>query len=104
MIDIRNLRQNPEIYKTSAKARNISVDIDRILYQDKRRLELLSQVEELRSKLNVKGKPSHDELEQLQQDKQKLEPLEKELTDLEATLNEGLSAIPNILAENPILS
>ncbi len=100
MIDIRNLRQNPEIYKTSAKARNISVDIDRILDQDKRRLELLSQVEELRSKLNVKGKPSHDELEQLQQDKQKLEPLEKELTDLEATLNEGLSVIPNILAEN----
>lgn len=100
MIDIRNLRQNPEIYKTSSKARNISVDIDLILDQDKRRLELLSQVEELRAKLNVKGKPSHGELEQLQKDKRNLEPLEKELVELEATLNEGLSLIPNILAEN----
>lgn len=100
MIDIRNLRQNPEIYKTSSKARNISVDIDLILDQDKRRLELLSQVEELRAKLNVKGRPSHDELEQLQKDKRNLEPLEKELAELEATLNEGLSLIPNILAEN----
>ena len=99
MIDIRNLRHNPEIYKQSAQARNIKVDIDRILQHDQRRLELLGKVEELRSKLNVKGKPTHDELEHLQKNKKELDPLEKELAELEHSLNESLSLIPNILAD-----
>lgn len=99
MIDIRNLRQNPEIYKQSATARSINVDIDHILDQDKHRLELLGQVEELRSKLNVKGKPTGEELEQLQKNKKELEPLEKKLSDIELSLSEGLSQIPNLLAE-----
>jgi seryl-tRNA synthetase len=99
MIDLKALRKTPELYKNSAKARGISVDIDSILKLDKQRLDLLREVEGLRSQLNVGGKPSDKELDRLQQAKTKLTSHENELKGLESQLAQQLELIPNLLAD-----
>ncbi len=99
MIDIRHLRDYPQDYKHSAKQRGVAVDIDRLLELDKQRGGLIAQVEELRAKLNVKGKPSPEQLQELQDAKAKLEPLEEQLRQCESNHRDVLMTVPNILAE-----
>jgi seryl-tRNA synthetase len=99
MIDIRHLRANPDEYKRSAERRAIKVDIDELLTLDAQRTALIGQVEELRAHLNVKGKPTEDQLRQLQDAKTKLEPLETELRQVEERHRALLSTVPNLLAE-----
>ena len=100
MIDLKALRANPDIYRTSAQARGMSADsIEAALKLDVQRLELTGQVDDLRAMLNVEGKPSTEELTKLQDIKAKLAPLEAELAKVEAELEGAASNIPNILAE-----
>lgn len=99
MIDIKQLRKNPESFKTSAAQRGIAVDVDQALKLDQQRLELIAKVETLRSELKVKGKPSAEELAKLQAIKAELEPAEAELRTLEAEYYAVLQNIPNLLAE-----
>jgi seryl-tRNA synthetase len=99
MIDIKHLREHPEDYRTSAQQRGIKADIDAALKLDKERSQLLRQVEELRAKLNVKGKPTEEQLRELQEAKGQLEPLEQELAKVEEQYREELGRIPNLLAE-----
>lgn len=98
MIDIKHLRARPEEYQTSAKLRGLATDINKILALDKDRSKLLSEVEQLRSELNVKGKPSPDELKKLQATKEKLEGLEKQLEKAQTDLDAALADVPNRLA------
>lgn len=100
MIDIRDLREHPDSYKDSARKRGITVDIDEVLKLDAKRVKLLGEVEELRAKLNVKGKPSATELKQLQTAKEKLAGLEAELAELDTKLSDKLQSLPNLLADD----
>jgi seryl-tRNA synthetase len=100
MIDLKALRANPEPYKKSAKLRNITVDIDRLLELDGRRAKLIAETETLRSELNVKGKPTPEQLTKLQATKAKLEPLEAELKKIEAEHYAVLIKIPNLVADD----
>ena len=52
MIDLRLLRENPGNYKAGAKAKNIPVDIDRILALDEDKRRLLTRIEHLRAEQN----------------------------------------------------
>ena len=99
MIDIKNLRTNPEAYKQSATLRGITADIDALIKADQERITLAAQVDELRAQLNVKGKPSADDLKQLQEAKAKLEPLERKLTKLTEHYQDLLQAVPNLIAD-----
>ncbi len=99
MIDLRQLRANPEPYQTSAKLRGIKVDIEKLLKLDAERPNLLATVEALRAKLNVKGKPSVAELKDLQAAKAELAPLEVKLQKLEAELADLASQLPNLMAD-----
>ncbi|TAK88820.1 serine--tRNA ligase [Patescibacteria group bacterium] len=98
MIDIKNLRANPEDYQTSAEQRGIKVDIKAAIKLDADRAQQIAKVEQLRAQLNVKGKPSEDELKALQQAKAELEPLEKQLKQTTEKLDAVLQQIPNLLA------
>src|SRR4051812_7882372 len=99
MIDIKRLREEPEAFKESARLRGLKVDVDAALRIDADRLKTIGRVEELRSKLNVKGKPTSEQLDELQKQKSELEPLERKLTTIETALNVALSEIPNLLAD-----
>jgi seryl-tRNA synthetase len=99
MIDIKKLRANPDTYKHSAEQRGVKVDIDKLLQLDSERIILAARVEELRSKLNLKGKPSDKELKSLQTIKSQLEPLEQQLSELSQEFEELGAAVPNLLAD-----
>ncbi len=101
MIDIRELKTNPDPYRQAAAAKGIGIDsIDRIIKLDNRRIELLGTVEALRAQLNVKGKPSAQELETLQTAKAKLADLDVKLKDIEAELHQESLLVPNLIAPN----
>jgi seryl-tRNA synthetase len=100
MIDLRELRQNPDTYRESAQLRGIDASvIDSALKHDEERNGLLRKVEQLRSELNLKGKPSDEELAKLQATKAGLAKLETELAESQTKLDESLSRIPNLMAE-----
>lgn len=99
MIDIKKLRSNPQQYQDSADRRGLSVQIDEAIKLDDQRLELITKVEALRAQLNVKGKPTNDQLAGLQKAKTELEPLDEKLKQTEAELYAILQNIPNLLAE-----
>ena len=101
MIDIKHLRTNPEDYEASATLRGMDASIiAKALKLDAKRVELLQDVEALRSELNIKGKPSVVELEKLQATKEKLSKMEVALREVEVDLNADLMLIPNLLAPN----
>src|SRR5690242_10751692 len=52
MIDIKDLRDNPDKYRKGAKLKNIAVDVDAILKADQQRLEAQQEFERLRAEQN----------------------------------------------------
>ena len=101
MIDIRELRANPNTYRLSARLKGIGEDaIDETLKSDETRRELISKVDTLRSELNVKGKPTAQELKKLQIAKSQLTELERKLAAVEETFQDHIQRIPNVLAAN----
>lgn len=99
MIDMRALKNDPEPYREAARLKKTGLDsIDEAIKLDVQRLALLGEVEGLRSKLNVKGKPSAQELSALQQIKAKLAVLDEQLKTTEDSLRQAALQIPNLLA------
>jgi seryl-tRNA synthetase len=99
MIDIRDLRVHPDEYREAAKQKGIGHKaVDETLKLDEQRRTLLAEVEQLRSELHVKGKPSPEQLEKLQGTKARLGKLEDQLAELERNFEELLGSIPNLLA------
>ena len=60
MIDIRILRENPELVKKNAARRGCDVDIDKLSELDKQYLALVREVEELRAERNRLSKECKD--------------------------------------------
>lgn len=52
MLDIKFIREHPDIIKTGCRKKQVKVDIDNLLVVDKKRRELLQVLEVLRSKKN----------------------------------------------------
>ncbi len=60
MIDIKDLRENPDRYRQAAEHKRITVDIDTLLDLDTRHRELLTTQQELTAKKNQIGKQIGD--------------------------------------------
>ncbi len=56
MIDIRIIRENPDLVKQAATDKNLTVDVDRILELDRRRRELETEWNELRHRQHQTGR------------------------------------------------
>lgn len=98
MIDIKHLRTNPELYREATNLKGVQVDIDALLKADTERTKLIGEVDALRTQLNIKGKPSADELAKLQQVKAELEIKEAQQTEAETTYSSLIGSVPNLLA------
>jgi len=68
---------------------------DALMAADARWLELVPQVDELRGRQKLKGKPTPEQLEELKQVKADLQGLEDELEAAEAERDELLRQVPN---------
>ncbi len=98
MLDIKFIRQNPEVVKKNCALRGVKVDVDALLALDVTRRELMQKAEELRAQRNQKsqGKPTAEEIEKLRQVGDDIVALEAKLAEVEAQYYQILLSIPNL--------
>ena len=105
MLDLKIIRNNPDLVKDIIKKRNLSLDLDAFLDLDKKKLELLVKVDDLRA---IKNKVSKEiptlsneerpakiaEMKQLWED---LWVLESEQKEVESSWKDLYYQVPNLL-------
>lgn len=108
MLDIKAVREHPEILDEAMKARNSSWDKEKFLALEQKRRDLIGRVEELQAKRNQASKEigalmragKRDEAkhikEEVSKSKEEIAQLEEERTITEEALKDFMSAIPNI--------
>src|SRR5215211_6259298 len=95
MIDLRAARAEPDGTR-AALARKGAADLfDELLAADREVRRLQPRVEELRARRKLKGKPTPEQLEELERVKAELAALETELTGGERRRDELLDRVPN---------
>ncbi len=99
MLQLSLLRENPDSVRQSILRRGLKVDLDRWLSLDRRRAELIPQVEQARSAMKLKGKPTPEELKHMQVAKRELTEREEELAYIEAEWQRLLEDMPNLIAD-----
>jgi seryl-tRNA synthetase len=100
VIDLRAARNDPDAFRTALGRKGAADLFDDLLAADHAVLELQPRVEELRSRRKLKGKPTPEQLEQLERIKVELQQLEEQLTGAEATRKDVLDRIPNPPADD----
>jgi len=95
MIDLRAARNEPDEFRRRLARKGAAEAFDELLEADRAVLAVQPQVEELRARRKLKGKPTPEQLAELEQVKVQLQPLEDELAAAEATRKELLDRIPN---------
>ena len=95
MIDLRAARSEPDEFRRRLARKGAAEAFDELLAADRAVLAVQPQVEELRARRKLKGKPTPEQLAELEQVKVQLQALEEELAAAEATRKELLDRIPN---------
>ena len=95
MIDLRAARADPDGYRAAIARKGYAAQFDELLAADERWRELVPQVDELRSKQKMKGKPTSEQVEELKQVKADLQRLESGLAEAESARDELLRVVPN---------
>jgi seryl-tRNA synthetase len=106
MIDIKVIRENPDLVKRAARDKNMTVDIDRVLAVDARRRTLETEFNELRHQQNQTGEriakaPKEEKAtlsKAMGQLKGRLKEIDAEREQVEAELRELLLLVPQIPA------
>ncbi len=105
MLDIKFIRENPEIVREEIRKRNMKIDLDSFLNLDEQKRKLQQEVEDLRKKQNEANKilsQNKDEkiLSEMKKIKLSLSELEPELKSLEEKIKNILLELPNITHES----
>ena len=95
MIDLRKAREHPDAFRAALARRGAAEEFDALLAADERWRALVPQVDELRARQKLDGKPTPEQLEELKQIKERLRALEGELAAAEAERDEALAKVPN---------
>jgi seryl-tRNA synthetase len=96
VIDLRAARSDAERWRAALARKGAAEAFDKLLEADERWRALIPQVDELRSRTNLKGKPTPDELEQLKGIKEDLRRLEDDLARAEAERDRLGLLVPNL--------
>ncbi len=107
MIDLKLIRENPELIKDSAKKRSVTVDIDKFLKLDKEKNELqlsLDELRELRNKVSkeipqLQDAEKQEKIADMKKVWDKIAAWESEYRKLEKEFLDIYYTIPNILDE-----
>lgn len=100
MLDIKFIRENPELIKKAAKDKKVDVDIDRVIELDRNKRELQTKLQNLQQDRNahaksITGKPTEEQISAGKQIKENMENVDKEFKVIESELNDLLLQIPN---------
>ncbi len=108
MLDIKFIRENPDVVKAAMKSRNANMDaeIDEILRFDRVRRELTAKVEAMKSEQNAvtkkipqmkkNGEDTSQVMREMKVLSDEISGLDGELSDVEKSLRDRLLTIPNI--------
>jgi len=103
MIDIKDLRENPEVYKTACRQKGYDVDVDGLLQLDSRIRKLKKQQQEIATEKNRTGKAiakirDADErqkaIDRMSELKEQEKQLNSDLAEFEPQINEMLLNMP----------
>ncbi|MBI5906889.1 serine--tRNA ligase [Candidatus Saccharibacteria bacterium] len=106
MLDIRFIRENAELVAEKSKQKGYEVDIPKLLELDKRRREMLADIETVRAQRNelaeqAKGqKPLPEMVEKGKHLKDHLTDCEARLKPLEEEFEKQLNAVPNVPSDD----
>jgi seryl-tRNA synthetase len=95
VIDIKAARNDPGGWRAALARKGAAEEFDALLEADRVRRSLLPQVEELRARQKLKGKPTPEQLEELRGVKEELERHQSELSRAEERFEELLARVPN---------
>lgn len=98
MLDIKFVRDNPEVVKTACRNKKVAADVDAILGLETRRRELMAQVEELNRQRNEAAKAK--DIERGKEIKKNLAVAQDESERVSAELTPLLERLPNIPTED----
>lgn len=105
MLDLKLIRENPELVKAGVRKKHRDVVlVDRVLEVDRRRREMLGEVERLRAEQNrasgeiarLAGEAREGRIAQMREVSGRLKALEPMLKEVEDELNHALLALPNL--------
>ncbi|MCD6177678.1 serine--tRNA ligase [bacterium] len=109
MLDIKFIRENKELVKKGCRNKGVEVDIDRIIELDKKRREMLTELEKLRAEKNKASKiiasvKSQQEKKKIISEMKKIDKKEDALKEkfnkIDKELNELLLQVPNLPLES----
>ena len=105
MLDIKFIRENPQKVKQGAAKKQIKINIDQLLLQDKKKREILGELEGLRAEQNkISDKVAKEKnesnkkklIDQAQKIRQKTKALEIKLKKVSEKFDELMRKIPNL--------
>jgi seryl-tRNA synthetase len=106
MLDMKFIREHPDLVKEGVRLKNETVDIDALLVKDNRRRKIIFEVENLKKQRNenskmvaIAKKEGKDPVALIEETKSisaKIKSLDEELAQLEQELNVMMSWVPNI--------
>jgi seryl-tRNA synthetase len=110
MLDLKFVRENPDIVKEAAKNKNESADVDKILELDIRRRDIIAEVEQLKALRNkvseqIAAKKKNkedasDDIAQMKEVGQKIAGFDNDLRSVKEALEFHLIRVPNIPHES----
>ena len=95
MIDLKAARAEPEAWRTALARKGAAEAFDTLLAADERWRALVPRIDELRGRTKLKGKPTPEQLVELQQVKEELREAEQELAAAEEARDAALAEVPN---------
>ena len=106
MLDMRFIRENPEVVEAAMEKRNMESPIAEFQKLDDKRRDLLYEAEHLKHKRNINsdkigelkrnGEDASDLISEMQDVSARIKELDQKVDEVEAELNDLLLAIPNI--------
>jgi seryl-tRNA synthetase len=97
MIDLQAARRDPGAFRAALvrKGEEAARQFDELIAEDETARGVQQRVEELRGRRKLKGKPTPEQLEELERLKGELQPLEEELAAAQSRVKSLLERIPN---------
>ncbi len=110
MLDIRVIRDNPDLVKKGTALKRVEADVDAILALDTQRRSTLTRADELKSERNtlsaevgklLKARENADELkERVRQIGEEIKALDEKADAIDAELRQSLLCVPNLPHES----
>jgi seryl-tRNA synthetase len=110
MLDVRRVRENPQVLEQALKARRSDMDVAPFLELDKKRRALLTEVEAMRAEQNregkqvpilkKEGKDTSELLKKMGELSSKISAMQKDLDAVEQQVQDFLLTVPNIPHES----